>query len=107
MNDLATLACWEVHLGLFDDAEKHYREALRLGWHKQHLQFIRSLSPDDIIVRALVKAGRDKQAESLLLFTEQQNEWHAKNASESGETNSFIAEQMAKRFTFLAERRRL
>jgi len=106
MIDLAGLAYWELHLGLLDDADKHYREALSLGWQKPIILFYRNYSPDDAIILALIKAGREKEAESLLLFIEKEYEAHAKDSLRSGQPNFRIAEQIAKRFTFLVEQNR-
>ncbi|MBU6451544.1 MAG: hypothetical protein KGS72_07190 [Cyanobacteria bacterium REEB67] len=103
---LAALSGWELNLGLLDDADEHYRQALELGWRNQHARSYHDCTSDNSIIQALLKAGREKQAESLLLFIEEQYTAHAQELSLRGETNCLIGEQTAKRFDFLAERNR-
>jgi hypothetical protein len=106
MNAFAALAGRDLQLGLLDDADKNFRQALRLGWRKS---FFRQYTPwpdENRLVAALVKAGRVKQAESLLLFIEEQYLTRENTACAFGESNPFIAELRAERFAFYADQKR-
>jgi hypothetical protein len=103
---LAALADWEVTMGYLDSADEHFRQALELGWKKRLSWYPYNPTACESLVGALIKSGRDHQAESLLVFIEQQYARHARELKLRGETNLLIGEQMARRFSFLAEHKR-